>query len=63
MKRNQGHGDPPPASMEFSERLEHGDMVMLTSRGNKELRHRVPREAEWQGERYSIVFRVVKEEK
>jgi len=46
----------------FDELLDNGSLLTLTAEGNKQLLHRVPKEKHWNGIRYSIVFRTVKEE-
>ena len=61
MESKTGHGEA--SRYEFNEALEHGSMIMLTAEGNQKLKHRVPKESNWSGHRYSIVFRKIKSKK
>lgn len=53
-------GHETPASYQFNKRTRNGAMVVITAEGNKRMKHRVPKEKGWEGERYSIVFRCIK---
>ena len=44
----------------FNRPLLHGEMVTLTAKGNRLLKHRVPKEPGWSGNRFSIVLRCVR---
>ena len=44
----------------FSCAVPHGSLLMLTADGNKALKHRVRKDRDWQGCRYSIVMRCIK---
>eukprot|EP00050_Salpingoeca_kvevrii_P004826 m.262546 g.262546 ORF g.262546 m.262546 type:complete len:402 (-) comp11048_c0_seq6:33-1238(-) len=41
----------------FSQRLEHGQAIVLTATQNREFEHCVPKEKDWTGLRFSVVFR------
>lgn len=46
---------------EFNKRMKNGSMFVLSSSGNKNMKHQVPKEKNWNGCRYSIVLRSIKE--
>lgn len=58
-KKTDGHGEA--SVYEFDSPMTHGSMLSLTWEGNQTLRHRVPKNKGWTGERYSIVFRAIRE--
>jgi alkylated DNA repair dioxygenase AlkB len=40
--------------------LPHGSLLTMTAHGNNHYTHAVPRDSQWQGPRYSLVFRTIK---
>lgn len=56
-KGDDGHG--VASCYVFNKAMPSGSMIMLTAKGNKELKHRVPKEKLWKGRRISIVLRTV----
>lgn len=44
----------------FNQAMTHGSMITISAQGNKTMKHRVPKEHGWKGNRFSIVLRCVK---